>query len=208
MKDSAKYWASDGLLLSGPVFTIVGVWFLLVIGWGESQIRYTGLALQLLGFGAAVRGASKTLRDFGKPGLRSLVKESWLNRPKRLKRVEVDAHIALEALSTAAAEATGNLSVGASTTEGRVSILEGQFRNLERTIGDNHRQTLQLIKEQAAIMQHAQREIALKTSALGDQIDLAATGPIKLSLFGVFLLVLGTILATIPSEITELACRV
>lgn len=197
-------WVSLALLLGGA-------WFALRYPRTESAIRQLGLAYQVVGVIAAGCQISKTAKEHKVDSL-------WAKTVKYLRGAPFlrgkDNAVTLQGVGASTALGTmfgtGWGSRPDDTIEQKVGWLLKIAKNHEERIVAGDARILSVEKNLRSELERerAQRE-ALRAS-LDDQIKKAATGTLDLALFGLFYILLGTLLSTATPEICKWllpACR-
>ena len=170
----------------------------------EPALRYCGLAFQLLGILTVVSGIRNKRRLFNLP---NLVKEVriWLNQCPRLGAKPQT--ILFAGTGSISLSGSGNLSVwcGApadASVEARLAALEANLATLRTEQAETAKQLQEATRKtnEAVNSERGARESAV--AALRVQLEGLGAGGLNVEMMGVFWLVLGVVLATVPSEIT------
>jgi hypothetical protein len=172
----------------------------------EDDIRYAGLALQLLGVATVMRGLRDRGRLFDKPPIVTSIK-AWLSTfpPYSPKSVTLSA----SGSATASATATMTAVVWRAYRDG--DTIDERFLALARNL-DTVRQELSdastRLSNQVGSVQEALRgEQSSRTVAidrLSRKLTDLGSGTLHIELIGIVWLVSGIVLATIPAELALL----
>jgi hypothetical protein len=177
----------------------------------EKHLRYAGLLLQLLGLVVVAIGIRDTRRLFGRPTLTAAIRV-WIGKLAAafgppLIRVSASATIAIES------RAAGQGTVSTALTE-RSSTVEQRLAELERA-NVEIRQGLREISRQVTAIGPELREMIDKERDRRVQEDLKlrrlledqAAGGLHLETAALIWLLIGTIVATISSELSRFAAH-
>ena len=197
--------ASRVWLALSVVAIIVLVSFLLP-GKNEDSIRYSGLVLQLLGVATVVAVLRDKRRVFDRPSLLSHVK-SWIAaRPHfRQKPLVIAVTGVASGFAVGSASASSWRGCAAnSPMDERVAVLESNVESLRnelsierKRIGEEATKIATAIGEERSAREGADTAIRARVEAFG-------AGGLHIEATGLFWLILGIVLATIPAEIALL----
>jgi hypothetical protein len=212
--DIGKYLAANARwLLSlwriwGAIAVVVAVAVLstLIPAKPEDQIRYCGLALQLLGVGTVVALLQDKSQTFGRLGFFAFLRDRLAARPKFRPR----AHV-VNVTGIASASATGSARISVwrqapepAAVEDRLSALEGNTESLRQDLewhSQQNRQASEKLRSELEAERGARRDgIAVVEGRLNE----LGAGGLHIEAAGLFWLVLGIVLATIPLELAQL----
>ncbi len=207
-----RAWLWRGVYLWASLVLLVGgAWFALRYPRTESAIRQLGLVYQVVGVFAAAWQIGKTAKEHG-------VESLWAKTVKYLRGVPLlrgqDKTVALQGVGASGSAGTlfgvGWGTNSTDTTERKVEWLLEIVRNHEDRIiaVDRRVETVDRDLRSELARERAQRE-ALRV-ALDEQVKKAATGTLDLALFGLFYILLGTLLSTATPELCKWllpACR-
>ena len=167
------------------------------------RIRYGGLVFQLLGILAVVSGLRNKRRLFNRPSLIEHVRRWLTRRPRWGARPQV---VGAAAMLSASASVSAKASVwrGAKTdapVEARLAALEANLLTLREEQTETAQELRQSARrtDEAVISERRARESAV--TLLRSQLEGFGVGDLHVEMIGAFWLVLGVVLATIPSEI-------
>ena len=172
----------------------------------EDQIRYSGLMLQLLGVGTVVALLRDKAEAFGRLGLIGYLRERFAARP----RFRPTSHtIALSGVASASAAGSAHLSMwrnpdAAATVENRLAMLEGNAETLRQDLAWHSQQARQVSGQLEAELNAERKERLSTVGAVEQRLDKFGAGGLHVEASGLFWLILGIILATIPLEVAKL----
>jgi len=200
-------WLGDGWRVWSSIVVVVVVCTLvsLLPGNTTDHLRYAGLGLQLLGITTIVVGLQDRRRLFDRPSLFEYTRRWLERRPRWNAATNV---VALTATMTDSASAKDTISIWRSipadaTVEERLAALEANIDNLKtkqtQTSTDLHDEIKK--RTEAGDVERKARESAIE--ALQTRVASLGVGDLHLETAGVFWLILGVILATIPQEIAH-----
>ena len=175
----------------------------LPLDWADAVLRYCGLAFQLLGIGMVALGLRDKGRLFDRPTLREKIRRWFARRPRWNAKTQ-----------TRIVTATGTLSISA---DARASMWRGtpadacvadRLAALEAnlvTLKTEHAETAKQLQEatrkanEAIEAERQARESGITT--LRVKLEGLGAGGLHIEWTGVFWLLVGVVLATIPGEI-------
>lgn len=167
----------------------------------DQHLRIWGMLLQLIGTGTVWFDLTGTAREFGE---KPLAKRAWDYLKSAFTGpapVNGSAVIQLEAAELTAAGGTVTMTHGDQPVEARVAQLEKELNDLvnqiSRVRGEIRTQKSELtaeLKKQVAAMR-------TEVSSVHDRLKVSLVGNFSVLAFGVFWVVIGVILTSIPMEI-------
>lgn len=170
------------------------------------ELRYAGLALQLLGVSTVLRGLRERGKLFDKPSLVTST-WAWFSRFPQYKTQTVTLSASAVASATAFASADAVIWRGYRGEE----PLEQQFRalveNLDTVRKELDRVSAQLTNQVGKVQERLQNEQSTRTDEINrihKKLAELGAGGLHIELVGVAWLVAGIVLATVPVEIAEL----
>jgi uncharacterized protein YjeT (DUF2065 family) len=172
----------------------------------DDQLRYCGLALQLLGVGTVIALLRDKSATFGRLGFLAYFRERFAARP-RFRPPTTTISVSGVSSSSAVGNAHGFAWHGpapAASPDERITMLEHNVETLRKNLdwhSQQYRQAdAQLQTELSAERQSRQASVA----AVEQRLERFGASGLHIEAAGLFWLVLGIILATIPSEIAKL----
>ena len=170
------------------------------------DLRFAGLALQLLGVSTVLRGLRDRGRLFDKPSVISSVRD-WFSRLPPYKPHSVT----LAASGLASATATASMDAVVWRGYREEESLENRFLALAENLDTVHKELDQVSARFANQVGNVQELVQREQSARMEEItrvqrklaELGAGG-LNIELVGVAWLVAGIVLATVPAEIAQL----
>jgi hypothetical protein len=171
----------------------------------ETQVRYAGVMFDFLGFGLVAYGINRTLKRFGRPSPLTGIAEwfrllaSAFTKPQHPSIITGTGRFNL---ANPVWTATGT--VGATSLEGRVAILERTLQSFQQ---ETRESTRRLDASLAEVGKSIEAERDQRTAAINStsrQIEELAVGGLQLEIVGLIWLLLGTLLTNIPAEISRL----
>jgi len=205
------------LMQARPVWGLVGVLLLALVGSclvptfippksPEDRLRYFGLAFQLLGILTVVRGLLARERLFRVRSLADSIRQWWRRRP----RWTPGSHTVIAgtgSIGMAGGEARLSTWQGVppdADLPARVAALEANVDRLRADI-QQHDKDIQAERQQRAEALAAERQLRESTTRdLRTQLEGLGASGIHVEWAGVYWLVVGTVLATIPAEVAGL----
>lgn len=194
-------WLASARLTWFSILVVVASFYLAFRVGTEDAVRLWGLALQLLGIGAAALGIRDTRRMFGKPSFLQLIR-NWFSSIPGFR----PASQTVQLTGVASAGFTGSASVWAGTKpdasiEDRLKAAEANLRSLESRINSaesgiesNHRELLGKLRDEADTRREQDRQLDLR-------IEAASTDGLHLAAAGAFWLAIGVTMSTAPKEL-------
>jgi hypothetical protein len=199
-------WAMQAQRAWMPVLVVAGI-----LGLGsllpvslEGWLRYCGLALELLGIAAVVLGITSKRRLFGRPSLLQHVRNWLIMRPRwgiKQQTIIVTGTGSLELAGSAKVSMWRGAGTSASL-EDRMAAAEANLTTLKTELEEVAEQVRREAKARADAVdaEHRAREAAV--GDLRAQLEGLGAEGLHVEMAGVFWLVLGAVLATIPEELT------
>jgi hypothetical protein len=166
-----------------------------------ARLRQAGAVLEIFGILLVVAGIDKNRASFGKPRLW----KSFLNAVKEARYIFTPRHIIVHASGAAfgvsAAATVGTIKINGS--EGRLDILERQYRELDQAISNLRDDMLEQKRDLSGrISDEAEIRAISDRSALA-KLDDSMTGDFKLELMGVGFLLFGQAMGSFSSGIAR-----
>jgi hypothetical protein len=200
-------WLWRGRLLCGAVSSLllVPAACALIIEDRELQIRYSGLAFELLGLLLVIRGIRETRTLFKKPSLRRFA-AAWLRSwPSWRVAAHVRVGVGHAAVGDMTASLRGTAEISADATlEQKVEALRLQMKVLTddvATVRADHERRLSAQQDELA---NEKRARADGDAAIRVLIDESIAGGLHLEAIGVVWLLLGIVLSTASTEVAKL----
>jgi len=169
----------------------------------ENRVRYCGLVLQVLGIGTVVFGITSKRRLFGRPSLLEHVR-NWLSKRPRwgvARQFVLVAEPASLSLSGSARLSVWRGVGPEASLEDRMAAAEANLTTLRTELGDladqvraEAGQRVEAVNAERQAREAAVRDLRVHLEGLG------AEG-LHMEMTGVFWLVMGVVLATMPGEI-------
>ena len=172
----------------------------------EDQIRYCGLALQLLGVGTVLALLTDKTVMFGRLGPLEYLRERFAARPRFRPRSHT---ISLSGVASATATGSARLStwrgsVSSATVEERLSALEGNTETLRQDLQWNAQQAQQASEKLQTELRAERLTRQSSVTAVEQRLEKLGAGGLHIEAAGLLWLILGTVLATIPLELARL----
>lgn len=169
----------------------------------EPVIRWTGLALQLLGVFTVVRGISDTKAFFGHPSFARQTKD-WLSRFPFLRR-----NVILAASGVALSSAVGHARAHVTHEPGRRPTVEARLVALEKNVASIHERISQTQSDTDRGFHAARKTLSAEAQtrqaeamAIREKLEITGTGGLHLAAIGASWFFVGTILGTAAIEIS------
>ena len=172
----------------------------------EDGIRYAGMILQILGVVTVAIGLRDKRQTFERPGLVQIFR-GWLSRfPKYAPKSHV---ISMQGVASASA-------VGSAyaygwhglpqnpTLDDRFAVLEKNLDTVKRLALDAQKQAQEEAARSASRLEEERRNRETADRALSAKLESFGTGNLHLEAAGVFWLIIGIVLGTIPDEVAAL----
>jgi len=200
------HWLAEAWRFWVPVLIVVlalTVASRLSLSLAEPVLRYCGLAFQLLGILTVVSGLRDKRRLFNRPSLVENIR-GWMNRRPRWGAKPQTIWVAGTAEGSASCSAKGSVWRGAppdASVEARLATLEANVATLRAEQAETAKEFQEATRKvnEAVGVERLARESAI--TALRLQLEGLGAGGIHVEMMGVFWLVVGVVLATVPSEI-------
>lgn len=197
--DAWRVWAALAIVV------VVALVSRLLPGSIEDEIRYSGLMLQLLGVATVVVALRDKRRIFGRPGLVENFR-LWVAACPRLRRKQHT--VSLSGVSTSCSTGSATLSSWKSCAANaplseRIVALESNFEILkEQVTAENQRSREETTRLRTAIdSERVTREMS--EDAIREKVEAFGAGGLHIEATGLFWLILGIVLATIPLEMAH-----
>lgn len=179
--------------------------FCLIFSDWEHRVRWTGLALQLLGIATVAIGLSETRKLFGRPSLLDAGREWFKRRPKIRQDVRVPI---TGVMATAEAgdflSANGTVHPAPNTPlEERVQRLEGKVNELSRKASENEMALEEEKRSRATALADERYARGAGDEKVKRQLEEACVGGLYLETMGLVWLVVGVILATASVDVDK-----
>jgi hypothetical protein len=201
LRDAWRFWPTRFLVV---VLVVTSIGSQLPVT-ADDRVRYCGLALQLLGILIVVVGLVTRRRLFNHPSLADDMR-GWLARRPRLGAKPRTTHFS----------GTGGFSFGGggkvsswidvppeASTEDRLAALEANVKSLKTEQAETAKE---LQEETRKLIEAVESERRMRESAVIDirrQLGILGVGGLQLEWAGVFWLIFGVVLATLPNEIAS-----
>jgi len=201
-------WILDGWRVWAPlaVVFLLATTGSLLPGSPEDHARYIGVVLQLLGIGTVVHGLRDRRRLFQRPSLLSHIRTWFSGRPRLNPKPHV-IHVASG--NVVASGSTAKISVwrGAppdSSLDARIDALQANLETLRTEHADTSRELRDEVRVRA---EQVDLERRARETAIGDirsRVDTLGAGGLHIESAGLFWLIVGVVLGTVPGEIASL----
>lgn len=201
------HWVWDGRDIWGPLLVVVvTVLAALLARKMDNGFRYAGLTLQILGIVTVVKGLRDRRRTFNKPGLLRLFLQWTANYPRFAPKTHV---IALEGIASGAVvgSASGFVWHGVSdkaTVEERLVGMQKNLDTVKQLVLDAQKEAQVEATKLHSKLKSERHEREASDRALGAKLESVGAGNLHLETIGVFWLIVGIILGTVPSELATL----
>jgi len=190
---------------------LVVVLALVIVCWlgaSEFHIRFAGLVLQWFGLGTVVCGIQKTRELFGHPSYTHLLLEK-LSRIRRWGR-----SIVIEPEPASFKVSAGDLRVHIWDNVDLTEQIQAQVTALTKNV-ERMRQRLDQMQNEMEAEHRKHAESLRQEQQLREKndeelrklLEVAETGGLDISLFGLFFLFIGLFLSTLSPEITQWVAR-
>jgi hypothetical protein len=184
---------------------VLALLYLYPLDWGD-RFRYCGLVLQLLGVGTVIYLLRDKSATFGRLGFLAYFRERFAALPKfrpTIKTISASGVSSTSASGFAHGFVWHNL-ISSASPEERITILEKNVETL-RTNLDLHAQKYRLVDQRLQTELSAERQSRIASVASVEQrLERFGASGIHIEAAGLFWLVLGIILATVPVELVNL----
>ena len=190
----------------GYVLPFAFLFFILFLPWDlASLVRYSGLALELLGIVTVAIGLKGKRELFKKPSFIEHIKNWWNQRPK-WKSVAHTISLSSAAFSLSGGSAKISIWHGPqdATVESRLESVEknllfirDELKDIERDANTKHSKVVKEIESERHTRESSMQEIRTRLE------DLAARD-ISFEALGVYWLFCGLVFSSLPSEISTL----
>lgn len=177
-------------------------------GSAADRVRYSGLALQLLGIFTVVHGLSGRRRLFKRPSLMESIR-IWYGRRPRCRRES--QHITMS--GTASMSITGSADLllwrGTPKDASLAEKVEAIRENIETLKAQQDKLTATLSEKSRALEYALKSERKFREEVTGDlaaRMDALGAGGSHVEAAGLVWLTLGVILATVPTEVAAILC--
>lgn len=202
------YWLFSSWRFLGTIFVIVCVALTAGVlpGSAADRVRYSGLALQLLGIFTVVHGLSGRRRLFKRPSLMESIR-IWYGRRPRWRRE--GQHITVS--GTASIGITGSADLllwrGTPKDASLAEQVEVLRENIETLKAQQDKLTATLSETLHALEVALKSEKKVREGVTGDlaaRMDALGAGGLHVEAVGLVWLTLGVILATVPTEVAAI----
>lgn len=172
---------------------------------GEAAHRIAGLVLQLLGIATVVWEIRQTRTLFGRPSILGLA-YNWLIQFPRYRPKVISGTATVHGGGVGLRARGGGWSNAGSgaTVEKRIDTLEKNVERLRKQLGETEQELRKQIKAQASALNEEKETRAKEDKAIRDVLEDTETGGLRVSLMGVIWVLVGIIMSTIPSELSQL----
>jgi len=172
----------------------------------SDRFNYSGLMLQLFGFGLVGYGMHETLNEFGRKGFRSWLinwGKRWVGAFK--KPIIAHAKIEMHGLSMSAALTSASLgSASTPTLDERVTALERKLNAAEQEIANAKGRIEEEIRNRIAAIHAEENARAQSNQQMRSLIEKLTVGGMTLEIVGFVWVLIGTVFSTIPIELAGL----
>ena len=188
------------------VVAAIGAVALLLAERTEDAIRYSGLVLQLLGAATVVAVLRDKRRVFDRPSLVDHLK-NWLTaRPRFRPRAQV---IAVGGVGSAFASGTATVTTwrgcaADAPVEERVAVLESNVATLRKELWADRKRTREDATKVTTALDQEVRSREAADTAIRQRVEAFGAGGFHIEATGLFWLIVGIVLGTIPAEIAQL----
>jgi hypothetical protein len=191
---------------TAAVILLVAATCALLPGKPDDQIRYCGLILQLLGVGTVVALLQDKTRTMGKLGLLAHLQGKWATRPSFRPKTQI---ISVGGIASSTSFGSAHASVWRRASESdsdqdRIAILEANTESLRDNIVWHAKQTEQTSQRLSTELDEERKARGQSVSAVESKLDKLGAGGLHIEAAGLFWLLLGLVLATIPTEVATL----
>lgn len=192
--EPSTFWLMIAVIASAAFFLFRG-------GVTESEIRITGLVLQLLGIGTVAWGIRKTRVLFGHPGIVD-VSLKWLRRFPKFGNQVVTATMGINSSIGGHARAYASATAGPTPTiEARIEAVEKNIHHLHSRIDETQHEMDKNFRAHNVIIE-AEREARKEgLQEVHNKLEITETGGLHISAVGALWLSIGVILSTASIEI-------
>ena len=200
------YWLVEAWRVWVPVLLVVLVLTIasqLPLSLADSMLRYCGLTFQLLGILTVVSGLRDKRRLFNRPSLVENIRR-WINRRPRWGAKPQTILVA----------GTGSISVSGSArlsvwrgappdapVEARLAALEANLATLRIEQAETAKESQEATRKTNEAVDAERRVRESAVTALRAQLEGLGARGLNVEMMGVFWLILGVVLATVPGEI-------
>lgn len=173
-------------------------------GTEEPVIRFSGLALQILGIGTVAWGISETRALFGRPSLFAVAK-SWLLRfpPFHSGVVSGTANIDLGGLTMSGRGYSMDNAGPNATPEARIEVLEKNIGRVNERIDQTQREMDTEFRNADAALKQEEQARDAEDQAIRHKLETSETGGIHVTAMGALWLLVGVTLSTASLEIAK-----
>lgn len=171
----------------------------------EPEVRYAGMALQLLGVGTVIFGIRATRKLFELPGIFDWTRD-WIQRiPVLGGRISnISGHIEAGSLVLAGARLQGTVSAGPDATiEQRLHALEQDAKLVKARIGQVEEEIDRKFRDHDAKLRKEQQTRASEDQAIKERMVAAQTGGLRISLMGTWFLLVGIALSAFAPDLAR-----
>ena len=169
----------------------------------ENKIRFAGLIFQLMGISTVAIGIRNTRKLFGKPGYPELAKGFMQRFINIFKRKSVT--LSVEPLTGIVTMSGGLVSAVVKNAnpslEERISALEEKLEIAEKSISDTQNKLKEEVRRLEEAGRSEQTERQRSDRELQRKLEDFSVGGLHLESMGLFWLIFGIVLGTIPGEI-------
>ena len=194
------------LWIAFAVVAIAAALSALLPGKAEDQIRYCGLALQLFGVGTVVLLLKDKTATFGRPGLLAYLRERLAARPRFRAQPQSVTLSGAECRSTAGV-LRGSVWQGTpagASAEDRLMALEQNAETLRKDLEWHASQARQASEQLRTELTSERQEREAKVTDVSRRLERLGAGGLHIEAAGLFWLILGIVLATVPHETAKL----
>ena len=199
------FWLTEPRYFWLAVFVVaLALSFTLRRGVTESEVRITGLLLQIFGIGTVAWGIRETRALFGRPTLVAEFRAWFCRFPVYGGRiVSASANItmsgaSLHARGYSSASAGTDASVGA-----RIEALEKNLKLINERIDHTQNEMDQKFRGHADLLEQEEQTRARDDQAIREKLEATETGGLHISAMGALWLFVGITLSTAAPEIAK-----
>jgi len=182
----------------------VAIAFVLRKGITETEIRITGLVLQVLGIGTVAWGIHETRALFGHPGILTVARE-WLRRfPVYGGRVVSGNASIISGGGTVHGRGYASDNAGPDATiEARVEALEKNVKRVNERINQTQSEMDGKFRSQAEALGQEQQTRSKEDHKILAKLEATETGGLHISAMGALWLLVGVTFSTVAPELAK-----
>jgi hypothetical protein len=176
----------------------------------EDQLRYAGLALQLLGIATVLRGLRDRGQLFQQPSLFAQFRQ-WLNRRPKLNAPPTQLAVGIAEELNVSTSMDAVVWRGVRPEDDYEARLAALHQNVETLREELSKQSNKAHAEALALHREVDEERSTRsrdTADIRNTLRTLGAGGLHIELVGVAWLVTGVVLATVPAEISQVVSLV